>query len=415
MDNIQQKSDPFAAMRVTEFRHLMIGRFVYIMALRMLGTLVGWWIYELTNDPLAIGLVGLAEVIPAVSLALYAGYIIDISEKRKLLLKGVVCYFSCVLLFLLLSTHFTLAQLGANWVAFSIYILLFLTGIIRAFTGPLFSTMVATVVPKNLLQSATTWNQSVWLSASVIGHAAVGFLIAGLGNFGSLIIIISLIAIGFGFIYSLSPKPALNVKGEKTGFESVKEGLQFVFKTKEVLGALSLDMFAVLFGGVVAMIPVFAKDILNIGPIGFGWLNAASDIGAIFVILILTFFPLKSGQGKTLLLSVAGFGVCIIVFALSKLFWISFAALLISGILDGISMIVRGTIVQMKTPDHMRGRVMSVNAMFVNSSNELGQFESGIAAKLMGVIPSVLFGGGMTLFVVVATWFKAPTLRKMNY
>ncbi len=415
MNDTLQKTDPFAAMRVREFRHLMIGRFVYIMALRMLGTLVGWWIYELTNDPLAIGLVGLAEVIPAVSLALYAGYIIDISEKRKLLLRGVVCYFSCVVFFLLLSTQYTLAQIGANWVAFGIYILVFLTGIIRAFTGPLFSTMVASVVPKPLLQNATTWNQSIWLSASVIGHAAVGFLIAGIGNLGSITIIVGLIIIGFGFLYSLSAKPPLNVKGEKTGFESVKEGLQFVFKTKEVLGALSLDMFAVLFGGVVAMIPVFAKDILNIGPIGFGWLNAASDIGAIFVILFLTFFPLKSGQGKKLLLSVAGFGICIIVFALSKLFWISFAALLISGILDGISMIIRGTIVQLKTPDQMRGRVMSVNAMFVNSSNELGQFESGIAAKLMGVIPSVLFGGGMTLLVVITTWFKAPSLRKMNY
>ncbi len=415
MNTTQQKSDPFAAMRVKEFRHLMIGRFVFIMALRMLGTLVGWWIYELTNDPLAIGLVGLAEVIPAVSLALYAGYIIDISEKRKLLLKGVSAYLSCALLFLLLSTQFSLVKLGVNWVAFSIYLLIFLTGIIRAFTGPLFSTMVATVVPKNLLQNATTWNQSVWLSASVIGHAAVGFFIAGFGNMGSITIIVGLIVFGFCFLYSLSPKPALNIKGEKTGLESVKEGLQFVFKTKEVLGALSLDMFAVLFGGVVAMIPVFAKDILNTGPIGFGWLNAASDIGAIFVIILLTFYPLKSGQGKKLLLSVAGFGICIIVFALSKLFWISFAALLISGILDGISMIVRGTIVQMKTPDQMRGRVMSVNAMFVNSSNELGQFESGIAAKLMGVIPSVLFGGGMTLLVVITTWFKAPTLRKMEY
>jgi MFS family permease len=197
--------------------------------------------------------------------------------------------------------------------------------------------------------------------------------------------------------------------------ESVKEGLRFVFHTKEVLGALSLDLFAVLFGGAVAMIPVFAKDILKVGPIGFGWLNAASDIGAVLIILIITLFPVNAGQGKKLLLAVGGFGVCIIVFALSKIFWISFAALVLSGILDGFSMIVRGTIVQLKTPDHMRGRVMSVNSMFINSSNELGQFESGVAAKLMGVTQSVVFGGAMTLLVVLTTWFKAPSLRKMEY
>lgn len=170
-----------------------------------------------------------------------------------------------------------------------------------------------------------------------------------------------------------------------------------------------------LFGGAVAMIPVFAKDILKTGPIGFGWLNAASDIGSILIVILLTAFPLKRQQGKKLLLAVAGFGVCIIIFAFSRLFWLSFAVLMLSGMLDGISMIIRGTIVQLKTPDQMRGRVMSVNSMFINSSNELGQFESGVAAKLLGVIPSVVFGGCMTLLVVATTWFKAPSLRKMEY
>ena len=265
------------------------------------------------------------------------------------------------------------------------------------------------------MQNATTWNQGIWLSASVIGHACVGFLIAGIGNSGALAIICSLVLAGFGYMYQIKPKPALNEPGEKKTLESVKEGLSFVFNTKEVLGALSLDLFAVLFGGAVAMIPVFAKDILKSGPIGFGWLNAASDIGSILVIILLTISPLRRGQGKKLLISVAGFGICIIVFALSKIFWISFAVLIFSGILDGISVVIRGTILQLKTPDHMRGRVMSVNSMFINSSNELGQFESGVAAKLLGVVPSVVFGGCMTLLVVVGTWIKAPNLRKMEY
>lgn len=407
--------DPFAAMRIPEFRNLMTGRFLFIMGLRMMGTLVGWWIYELTNDPFAIGLIGLSEVIPAVSLSLYAGHIIDISEKRKVLLRGVALYFTCAIFLLLLSTSYTTAQLSKHWIAFLIYLIIFFTGIIRAFTGPTFGTMVASIVPRDLLQNATTWNQGIWLSASVTGHATAGFLIALLGNTGSLITISILVIIGFCFMYQIKPKPSLNEPGEKKTLDSVKEGLSFVFKTKEVLGALSLDLFAVLFGGAVAMIPVFAKDILKTGPIGFGWLNAATDIGAIIVVILLTLFPLRRQQGKKLLLAVAGFGICIIIFAYSRLFWLSFSVLVIAGILDGISMVIRGTILQLKTPDHMRGRVMSVNSMFINSSNELGQFESGVAARLMGVVPSVVFGGTMTLLVVITTWFKAPSLRKMEY
>ena len=419
MENMQspvkQLNDPLGALRISEFRNLMIGRFLFIMGLRMMGTLVGWWIYELTNAPFAIGLIGLAEVIPAVSLALYAGHVIDKSEKRKLLLRGVILYWCCALILLFLSMDIGALKLTSLQIAIGIYFIVFCTGIIRSFTGPSFGTIIGAVVPKNLLQNATTWSQGIWLSASVLGHAIVGFIIAGFGQTGSLIVVVSLVGIGYGFIAMIKSKPPhADVVDQKT-LESVKEGLRFVFNSKEVFGALSLDLFAVLFGGAVAMIPVFAKDILKVGPIGFGWLNAASDIGAIIIILIITIFPANRGQGKKLLLAVAGFGVCIIVFALSKIFWLSFVMLLLSGILDGFSMIVRGTIVQLKTPDHMRGRVMSVNSMFINSSNELGQFESGVAAKALGVIPSVVFGGAMTLLVVGVTWLKAPALKKMEY
>jgi len=409
------KHDPFEAMRIAEFRHLMFGRFLFIMGLRMMGTLVGWWIYELTNEPFAIGLIGLSEVIPAVSLSLYAGHIIDISEKRKLLLTGVALYFTCALFLFLLSTSFTASQISKHWIVFSIYIAIFFTGVFRSFTGPTFGTILSAIVPKKTIQNATTWGQGIWLGASVTGHAIVGFLIALLGNTGSLAIICTLVFAGYLFMYQLKPKPSLNEPGEKKTLESVKEGLRYVYQTKELLGALTLDLFAVLFGGAVAMIPVFAKDILNVGPIGFGWLNAASDIGSVIVIILLTAFPLKRAQGKKLLISVAIFGICIIVFALSRSFWLTFIVLLISGIVDGISVVIRGTILQLKTPDNMRGRVMSVNSMFINSSNEFGQFESGVAAKMMGVVPSVVFGGCMTLLVVVITWFKAPTLKEMEY
>ncbi len=415
MITTQEKNDPFAAMRIPEYRNLMMGRFLFIMGLRMMGTLVGWWVYELTNEPFAIGLIGLSEVIPAVSLSLYAGHIIDISEKRKLLLRGVALYFAGVLLLLGLSSNYTASQISHHWIAFSIYVVIFFTGIFRAFTGPTFSTMVASIVPNEVLQNATTWNQGIWLSASVFGHASVGFLIAFIGNTGSLTIISILVLIGFFFMYQLKPKPPLNEPGEKKTLESVKEGLKFVFSTKEILGALSLDLFAVLFGGAVAMIPVFAKDILQAGPVGFGWLNAASDIGSILVVILLTFLPLRRQQGKKLFFAVGGFGLCIIIFAISRIFWLSFAVLLLSGILDGFSVVIRGTILQLKTPAHMRGRVMSVNSMFINSSNEFGQFESGVAAKLLNVVPSVVFGGSMTVLVVIITWLKAPSLRKMEY
>lgn len=411
----ETRYDPFVSVKIPEFRNLLQGRFIYIMGLRMMGTLVGWWIYQLTNDPFAIGIVGLSEVIPAVSLALYAGHVIDQSEKRKLLLKGVISYFIAVTVLVLLASRLVTSHWSNHWIAIAIYVVIFGTGVIRAFTGPVFSAMIAYIVPRENLQNGTTWSQGTWLSASVTGHALGGFLIGGIGIRNTLIVISCLIVIAFIFLLRIKIKPPTVAKGITRTWASVKEGIQFVLKTKELLGAFSLDLFAVLFGGAVALIPVFAKDILKVGPEGFGFLNGASDLGSILIVIILTLFPMKKNQGKKLLLAVAGFGCCIIVFGFSRIFLLSFIALLISGMLDGISVVVRGTITQLKTPDSMRGRVMSVSSMFVNSSNELGQFESGMTAKLMGTVPAVIFGGSMTLLVVLITWFKAPTLRKMEY
>ena len=381
----------------------------------MMTTLVGWWIYQLTNSAFAIGLVGLSEVIPAVSFALYAGHVIDISEKRWMLLRGVLLYFTAASILLFLSSGFIKEHLASHWIAICIYGVIFCTGAIRSFTGPVFNVILAYIVPKNVLQNATTWNQGVWLSASVTGHALGGLLIAYLGITGALTAIVMTILLGFIVLTGLKPKPPLNEKGEQRTWESVKEGLQFVYRTKELLGAISLDLFAVLFGGAVAMVPVYARTILHVGAIGYGWLNAASDIGSICIVVLLTIYPLQKNQGRTLMFAVAGFGACIIMFGLSQIYIISFLALMTSGMLDGVSVVIRGTIMQLKTPDHMRGRVLSVNGMFINSSNELGQFESGLAAHLLGNVPSVVFGGCMTLLVVITTWLKAPTLRKLEY
>ena len=391
-----------------------MGRFVFIMGLRMMGTLVAWWMYEMTGDAFYIGMIGLAEAIPAIGLSLYAGYIIDKSEKRKILLRTIVLYITGTFILLGVSTSWFHEAFGNKIIILFIYSIIFFTGAIRAFSGPCFGAMIASLVPRNVLISASQISSTTWLIASIMGHAMAGFLIAWLHVTGTFVVIISLILMGLFFLYKLKEKPP-GIIGEKKTLEAVSEGLKYVFKTKEVLAALSLDLFAVLFGGAVAMVPVYAKDILNVGPIGFGWLNAAADIGSITMVISLTLSPMKRKQGIKLLLSVAGFGACIIVFAISKLYWLSFLALMISGVLDGVSVVVRSNIVQLKTPDELRGRVMSVNSMFINSSNEIGQFESGVAAKLMGVIPSVVFGGCMTIFVVIATWFKAPSLKKLEY
>lgn len=384
------------------------------MGLRMMGTLVAWWMYELTGDAFYIGMIGLAEAIPAITLALYAGYVIDKSEKRRLLLRSVFLFAVCSIVLLATSTSWFRQEFGNKLIIIFIYTVIFFTGAIRAFSGPGFGAIIASLVPRELLVNASQLSSTSWLIASISGHAMAGFLIAWLHVTGTFMVITCLIFAGLYFLAKLKEKPP-GISGEKKTLEAVTEGLKFVFKTRELLGALTLDLFAVLFGGAVAMVPVYAKDILHVGPIGFGWLNAAADIGAITMVMGLTLSPMKRRQGIKLLFAVAGFGLCIIVFGLSKLYWLSFGALVVSGVLDGVSMIVRGNIVQLKTPDALRGRVMSVNSMFINSSNEIGQFESGVAAKLMGVVPSVVFGGCMTILVVVATWFKAPSLKKLEY
>ena len=407
-------SDSFASMRIVEFRRFITGRFIFIMGLRMMGTVCAWWIYELTKNPLYLGLIGLAEVIPAVSLALYAGHIVDKKDRRKMILLSVIFYAACTIILLLTSfskDHIAGSEKITIWI---LYVVFFFTGVIRAFSGPSFGAVISQIVPVHLLANATTWSQGTWLTASVTGHALAGFLIAGAGITGTLLFITLIILISLFFFKMLSAKQPPE-QTEKRTWESVKEGIRFVWTTKEILAALTLDLFAVLFGGAVALVPVFATDILKVGPIGFGWLNAAADFGAIVIVLLLILFPLQKNQGKILLFAVAGFGLCMILFGASEWFWLSFIALFASGLLDGISIVIRGTILQLKTPHHLRGRVMSVNSMFINSSNELGQFESGVAARLMGTVPSVIFGGCMTLIIVIISWFKAPELRKLEY
>lgn len=409
------KNEGLSPLKEPEFRRYISARFLFIMSLRMVSTVVAYKLFQLTQSSFAIGLIGLSEFIPVFSLALYAGHIIDKSDKKTILLRGMMAYTVCAMALVMLTAQYFNQHLSITSQEYCFYAIIFVTGIIRAFVGPTSNAIVAQLVPRNILQFAANISSSTWLIASIVGHASAGFLIAGIGIHNTFIVILCSISMATLVISTLTKKPVLAIKHTTNAWQSVKEGLRFVLTHKIMLGAISLDLFAVLFGGAVALMPEFASKVLAVGPIGFGWLNAATDMGSMIVIVLLTLFPMRKKQGQRMMMAVAGFGICIIVFGLSTFYAISFIALLISGMCDGISVMVRGTILQLTTPDEMRGRVSSVNSMFINSSNELGMMESGIASRLMGLRPSVIFGGAMTLLVVIITWFKAPKLRKMEY
>ncbi len=403
-----------------EFTWFVLARIIFIAGLRMTPVLLGWRLYQITGSKLSLGILGLSEVIPAIALALPAGVRVDKSNKHKLLSICMGMYFLFMLCLLGITSFWMEKHSSKKIVEYGIFAIVFGTGIVRAYIGPAFNSFLAQLVPTESLVKAVSANSMVWLVAAVAGPAIAGPLIAYTNITIAFIIVCLFLFIAFFIFQKIAPKPvSWQPAGVGTGnnktWEAVKEGLRFVFKQKALLGAMSLDMFAVLFGGAIALLPVFATDILHVGPQGLGWLVAATYLGNFVAIAWLTSKPLKKKQGRTLLYVVTGFGLCILVFALSKNFWLSFAALFVSGLFDGVSVIVRGTIVQLFVPNEMRGRVSSVNSIFVNSSNELGQFESGVTADIMGTKTSVIFGGCMTLLVVIITWIKAPTLRKFQY
>ncbi len=413
MNQVNQGS--LSPLFVKEYRFFIISRFFYIMALRMIGTVVAYKLFQLTQTSFAIGLVGLSEFVPVFSLALYAGHVIDRSDKRTMLLKSILSYSLCVIALIFITSSFLEKQISVRLLEILFYIIIFFTGVIRAFAGPTSNAIISQLVPRSILQFAANISSSSWLAASILGHASAGFFIAWFGVHITFYIVLVYILFSALILSRIKRKPVLVMNSDQKAWDSVKEGLLYVRSNKILLGAISLDLFAVLFGGAVALVPEFAEKILKVGPIGFGWLNAATDIGSITMIILITLFPMKQKQGKILMAAVAGFGLCIIIFGLSTIYWISFIALLTGGMLDGISVLIRGTVLQLTTPDYMRGRVASVNSMFINSSNELGQFESGFTARLMGASPAVIFGGCMTMLIVIITWFKAPALRKFEY
>ena len=390
------------------FLKLLSFRVLIVLAYQIMAVAVGWHIYEITHDTLSLGLIGLVEVIPYFSCALFAGYAVDHHCSRR--------FFGALAACMLGASATMLLAIAAGWLSNStvwIYSAFAFTGFGRAFIAPSHSSLFAVILPRADYARATGIGSSVFQAGLVLGPA-IGGLLIGFGSKTMAYAIAILLCVGAA-IAMLSIKikePPAAVRAPV--FASIGQGLRFVFGNQIVLGALSLDMFAVLFGGAVAMLPAFVQDIYHIGPQALGILRACPAIGAIFTGLWLTRHPINLHAGRWLLGAVAGFGVCIIVFGLATSFWVAGLLLILSGVCDGVSVVMRQTILQLATPDAMRGRVSAINGIFIGSSNELGAFESGVTAKLMGLIPSVIFGGLMTLAVVGVTAKLAPKLRDLE-
>lgn len=406
------KDDNYAVLRILDFRNFVIARFLAVVGIQVQAVVVAWQVFDKTGDPLALGLVGLFEIIPSISVALFAGHLADRKDRKKIVLTGYTVLFLCSISLLFLST--SLLNLPNNEV-YPIYGVIFISGIARGFLHPSLAAFMAQLVPKHLYPNSSAWNSISWQVAAVCGPALGGLLYGFEGAKLAYSVDAFLLLCAILFYSRILPKPIPEKKHGESIFDSLFTGFKFVFSNQVMLSAMSLDMFAVLFGGAVALLPVFAKEVLQVGPEGLGILRASPAFGASLMAMLLAYKPPKENSGIILLVAVAGFGLSMILFGLSSYFYLSVFLLALSGVFDSVSVVLRSTIMQTFTPENMRGRVASVNSIFIGSSNELGAFESGVTAKLMGAIPSVLFGGMMTLFIVSLIAIKAPLLRKLNF
>jgi MFS family permease len=403
--------DPYAALRIRNFRWFIASLLAMTVATQIQAVVVAWQIYEITRDPLSLGLIGLAEAVPFIGIALFAGHVADRVNRLRISLVSLAALLLCSLALLGFTLHPAVVATGRIW---PIYAVIFFSGIARSFLQPARSALGAELVPRVLYPNAVTWRSSTWQLAEVVGPA-VGGLVYGFGSATAAYAVdASLMAVGFLSLARLRHQPAPAQRTDEPFLQSLATGVRFVRSQPVILGALTLDLFSVLFGGAVALLPVFAAEILHVGPQGLGVLRAAPAIGAVLMSLVLAHRPPLRRAGRTLLISVALFGLSIIAFGLSRSFFLSLALLAVNGMADTVSVVIRSTLLQVLTPDHLLGRVSSVNAIFIGSSNELGAFESGTAARLIGTVPSVVLGGLATLGVVAITSIKNRPLRKLR-
>ena len=383
------------------------------LALQIQFVVLSWQVFQLTHDYLSLGLLGLAEAIPAVGLALYGGYIADRYDRRKIIVIVMAAQFISSAALMAISIAYE-KHPGQYSSAFPFYIIMFCVGLLRGFYSPAQMPLMTQVVPREAYANSSAWNSTFWHIAVVLGSSGGGLLLGFCGKFATYSVVIIILLIGFIQVIRISPQPLQIVLRQEGMMVSIKQGLSFVFNNQMIFGAMLLDLIAVLFGGATALLPVFASEVLHVGEQGFGILRAAPFVGSVVMALYMTKHPPLKNAGKKLLFCVAGFSLCMIFFAISRDFYLSLFILALSGGFDNVSVVIRSTILQFYTPDEMRGRVASVSTMFISSSNEIGAFESGFAAKLLGLIPSVLFGGGVALASVGATLIGLPKLRKLE-
>ena len=405
-------SGPYEALKIPDFRLFILARFCVTLAIQIQAVVVAWQVYEITKDPLSLGLIGLAEAIPSIGVSLYAGHVADSVQRKKIIMICIATLVLCsgALLFFTIEP----GKFFLNYGVSPIYTVIFLSGIARGFITPALFSYMPQLIPRALYSNAVTWNSTLWETAKISGPALGGFIYGFWGITPAYVVDAALMVAALLFAAAVSTKDLPEKTEEQGVVQKIRTGLRFVFKNPIILGAISLDLFAVLFGGAVALLPIFADEILKVGQEGLGVLRSAPSVGALAMAFYITHNPIKRNTGKIMLYAVAGFGVCMILFALSTNFWLSMFLLMLSGSFDCVRVIIRSTLLQTLTPENMKGRVSAVNHIFIGSSNEIGMFESGLAARLLGLIPSVIFGGCMTILVVGVTGWASKSLRNLQ-
>jgi MFS family permease len=401
-NHTSDRADPFAALKIRDFRLFALGRILIFTSFQMQTVALGWEIYDRTGSALALGGVGLAQVTPMLLLTLLTGHVADRHDRKNTILFAIFLSILC-------SLGLATISYGKGEIAW-VYVLLALIGTGRAFLKPASDAFIWQLIPIEMFANAATWNSSSFHLASVVGPALGGLAIAVLGN-ATGVYLFAAFAAFLCFIAVLTiPKRPVTYTTEPISLKALSAGFKFVWHNQVILGSISLDLFAVLLGGAVALLPIFAKDILQVGALELGFLQAAPSIGSLIMGVAIAHLPPFKRSGLAMLWSVVGFGIVTIIFGLSRWFWLSLLMLFLSGALDMIGVVVRHTLVQIRTPEHLRGRVAAVNSVFISASNELGGFESGLAAKLMGTVPSVLLGGGLTMVIVTWVWLRSKEL-----
>ncbi len=406
--------DPYAPLRIASFRWFVASILTMAMGAQIQGLVVAWQMYAITRDPLALGMVGLAEAVPFIAFALYAGHLADVLDRRRVALFALLVLCACSVALAVASTFFIARGHSGPGIRWAIYGVIVICGGARSFLLPARNALGADLVPRPLYPSAVAWRTGIWQVAAVSGPALGGIFYAWLGATASYAIAAALMATSVVTVVNIRVAPRPAVVRSETLVESVRAGLAFLWTRPIFMGAITLDLLAVLFGGAVAILPIFAQEILHVGPQGLGALRAAPAVGAVLMSGILALRPPPGRVGRTFLTAVGLFGVFTIAFGLSRWFWLSLAMLAASGAADMLSVYFRGTLMQVLAPSGMLGRISAVNQIFIGSSNEIGAFESGAAARLLGAVPSVVAGGLVTIVVTAITAWRAPALARLD-